>query len=58
MTKEGKMRRPLQGIFVLGGIALIIAGTVNGSRPLMIVGAALIGLALSSRFMNRLSPND
>lgn len=39
------MRTAMQGIFVLAGIALIIAG-LNGSRPLVIVGAGLIVLAV------------
>lgn len=34
-----------QGLFVLVGIALIIAG-LNNARPLVIVGAVLIGLAI------------
>lgn len=42
------MRRPLQGIFILGGLALVIAGLNNG-RPLVIVGAAMILLAVLGR---------
>ncbi len=42
------MRRPLQGVFILGGFALVIAG-MNGSRPLVIAGAAMILLAVLGR---------
>jgi len=42
----------MQGLFVLGGIALVIAG-LNGSRPLVIVGAGMIVLALAGRVFGR-----
>jgi hypothetical protein len=42
----------MQGLFVLAGIALIIAG-LNGTRPLVIVGGALIVLALVGRLLGR-----
>lgn len=42
----------MQGLFVLTGLALLIAG-LNGSRPLVIVGAALIVLAAIGRFLGR-----
>jgi hypothetical protein len=47
-----KMRNAMQGLFVLAGIALVIAG-LNGSRPLVIVGAGLIFLALIGRVLGR-----
>lgn len=44
------MRNRMQGLFVIAGIALIIAG-LNNSYPIAIVGGALIVLALLGRFM-------
>jgi hypothetical protein len=46
------MRNAMQGLFVLAGIALIITG-INGSRPLVIVGAGLIVLALLGRVLGK-----
>ena len=46
------MRTPLQGVFILGGIALIITG-MNGSRPLVIVGAVMILLGVLGRVIGR-----
>jgi hypothetical protein len=46
------MRNAMQGLFTLVGIALVIAG-FNGSRPLVIVGASLIVLALIGRVLGR-----
>jgi hypothetical protein len=52
-TERGmNLRRGLQGLFVLAGIALIIAGA-NGNRPLVIVGSSLIVLALVGRMSGR-----
>ena len=45
----------MQGLFVLTGIALAIAG-LNGSRPLVIVGAGLIVFALVGRVLERKRP--
>ena len=42
------MRNEMQGLFVIIGIALVIAG-LNNSRLLVIVGGALIVLALVGR---------
>jgi len=42
----------MQGLFIIVGIALVIAG-LNNSRPLAFVGGALIFLALLGRFMGR-----
>ncbi len=44
------MHRRWQGLFVLAGLALLIAG-LNGSRPLVIVGGALLFLGLIARFL-------
>ena len=46
------MRTAMQGLFVLAGIALIIAG-LNGTRSLVIVGAGLIVLAAVGRVLGR-----
>ncbi len=46
------MRNAMQGLFILVGISLIIAG-LNSSRPLAIVGAALIVLASVGRVLGR-----
>ena len=46
------MRNAGQGLFVLAGIALVIAG-LNGTRPLVFVGAGLIVLALVGRVLGR-----
>ena len=51
MNRNGsamQTRTAMQGLFVITGIALVIAGLNNG-LPLVIVGAALIVLALVSR---------
>jgi uncharacterized membrane protein YgaE (UPF0421/DUF939 family) len=45
-------RERFQGIFVIAGIALVIAG-FNSSYPVAIVGGALIVLALVSRFLGK-----
>ncbi len=42
------MRRRMQGMFVIAGIALVVAG-LNGTRPLVIVGGSLILLGLLGR---------
>ena len=42
------MRTPFQGIFILGCLALIIAG-INGSPPLVITGTVMILLAVLGR---------
>ena len=49
------MRNAMQGLFVLAGIALVIAG-LNGNRPLAFVGGGLIVLALVGRVMGRKTP--
>jgi len=49
------MRMAMQGVFVLVGIALVIAG-LNGSRPLVVVGVGLIVLALVARWLGRQHP--
>jgi hypothetical protein len=51
-TKGAHVDWSMQSLFVLGGIALIIAG-MNGSRPLVFVGLGMIVLALCSRFLGR-----
>ena len=43
-------RKPLQEIFVLAGIALVITG-LNNSRALVVVGLGLITLAVVGRVM-------
>ena len=42
----------MQGLFVLSGLALVVAG-FNGSRPLAIVGAGLIVLAVVGSVLGR-----
>jgi len=42
----------MQGVFVLTGTALVLAG-LNGSRSLVIVGAGVIVLALVGRVLGR-----
>ena len=44
--------QPLAAIFFLGGIALIITGA-NGSKPLIIVGIAMILLAVLGTLARR-----
>ncbi len=44
------MRKEMQGLFVIIGIALIVVG-LNNSYPIAIVGGALIVLALAGRFL-------
>ncbi len=46
------MRNAMQGLFVLIGIALVVAG-LNRSVPLVVVGAGLIVLALVGRVLGR-----
>ena len=46
------MRNNIRSLFVLAGIALVIAG-LSGPRPLVFVGAGLIVLALVSKKMGR-----
>ena len=47
------MGRAMQGLFVLAGLALVIAG-LNGSGPLVFVGIGLIVLALLGRVLGRI----
>ena len=44
------MRNKMQGLFVLGGLALVIAG-LNNTRPLVFVGGGIIVLALVGRVL-------
>jgi hypothetical protein len=46
------MGNAMQGVFILAGVALIIAG-LNGSRPLVWVGVGLIVLAIVGRMLGR-----
>jgi hypothetical protein len=48
----GGVRATLQGIFVLAGITLMIAGR-NSNRSLVIVGIGLLTLAVISRLLQR-----
>jgi uncharacterized membrane protein len=45
--------RQIAIVFLLAGLALAIAGLVNGSRPLQIVGVALIFLSVCRRLLGR-----
>lgn len=45
-------REAMQGLFVLGGIALIIAGS-NGNRPLVFAGLGMIVLGVLGRVFLR-----
>ncbi len=52
VDRRSRVLTALQGIFILAGIALIIAG-YNSSRPLVVVGIGLIVLAVVSRMLKR-----
>ena len=42
--------RGMQGVFILGGLALVITG-LNGSRSLIFVGLGMVVLAVVGRLL-------
>lgn len=47
------MNAGFQGVFIIGGIAIIVTGLANANRNLVVLGSALIVLGILGRIFRR-----